>query len=119
MSTANDVLRLQHVIHLQMDEIDKLRAHVAALEKAIDKEIGGAHAELIRQYSNPALSDGARRAAAVAAIPFEKARPTALQQHEHNFVLFNYLERDRMAKRQAKALPKMINAEVIDPTSAA
>src|SRR5215467_10786247 len=44
-----------------MAEIDLLRAHVAALEEAVDREIGGAHAELIRQYTDPKLSNAARR----------------------------------------------------------
>jgi hypothetical protein len=107
--------RAKHVLGLQAKEIELLRAHVAALEMAIDKEIGGAHAELIRQYTNPRLSESARRAAAGMAIPYEKAKVVALQQHEHNFVLFEYLERDRLAKRQAA---KVIATSVIDPSAA-
>jgi hypothetical protein len=111
----HDLARCKHVIQLQMTEIDTLRRHVAALQEAIDKEIGGAHAELIRQYTNPRLSDAARRAAATAAIAYEKAKPG--MQVEHRISLFDALEQRRLAKKAETA--KMITVTAVDPPSMA
>jgi hypothetical protein len=85
----------------------KLREKLASLEAAIVKEYG-AHGVLICQYSDPSLPDAERRKAAQAAIAYEKARVSLPQEHQH-FILFDKLEAARLARRQAKALPPVVD----------
>jgi DNA invertase Pin-like site-specific DNA recombinase len=109
-----NLARCRHVVTLQMAEIEVLRHHVAALQKAIDKEIGGAHAELIRQYTDPKLSSAARRAAA---LPFEKSKPLSVTATVDTRSLFSILEERRLAKRVETT--KVITATAADPSPAA
>jgi hypothetical protein len=118
---ANDskdqLARAVEIVRQQMARISELEAQVADLEKALCEQFG-AHGVLVTQYCNPKLSDTARRQAAAAAIGYEKAKLTVPQQHNHSF-LFAHLESARLARRQAKAVPKVINAEVVQPEPAA
>jgi len=118
LARAVEIVRQQTVRISELEaEVSGHKAHIADLEKALVKEFG-AHGLLICQYSDPKLSDVARRQAAAAAIAYEKAKLTAPLEHNHSF-LFARLENARLAKRQAKALPPVIDAEVIEPEPAA
>jgi hypothetical protein len=112
--------RAVEVVRQQMTEITRLRAevaeqkeHIIELEKALVEQFG-AHGILICQYTNPKLSAQDRRKASLGAIPYEKARLTAPQEHSHAFHLFAHLEAARLAKRQGK----VIDAKPIDPPAA-
>jgi hypothetical protein len=92
------IAKLEHVVRAQMAHIDELRAKYDALVEAVQKEYG-AHGTLIITYADPSKPDSVRIKAAAAALPFEKPKVSAPQQHQH-FVLFDYLEAARLKKQQ-------------------
>jgi hypothetical protein len=112
----SDIARLEYVVREQMKHIDELRAKYDGLVKAVFEQLGGAHASLVVVYSDPTKDAGLRVKAAAAALPYEKARITPLQQHEH-FHLFAHLESARLKKKQATAL-KVLEGKIDLPTAA-
>ena len=116
LQIALQVVRDQRkVIDEQDAQIAALKAKLGALESAIVEKFG-AHGVLIIQYSDPNRDDAERRKAAQAAIPYEKPRVGGLQEHAV-YRLFDHLEAASLAKRQAKALPQVIDVTPSDPAA--
>ena len=107
MTHDQEIARLEHVIRLQMKEIDEVRAKYTALVEAVQDKFG-AHGALVIIYTDPTKPDSLRVKAAAAALPYEKAKPPSAQQHEH-FHLFTHLETARLRKK---------NLQVIDAVKA-
>jgi hypothetical protein len=108
LQIALQVVRDQRkVIDEQDAQIAALKAKLGALEGAIVEKFG-AHGVLICQYSDPNRPDAERRKAAQAAIAYEKPRVGGLQEHAV-YHLFDHLETARLAKRQAKVLPQIVD----------
>jgi len=111
LARAVEIVRQQtEMIRNLQAEVGEQKAHIEALEAAVVEKFN-ALGLLVCQYTNPKLSAEDRRKAAQAAIAYERARVAVPQEHAH-YHLFAHLEAARLKKReQAKALPKVIDAE--------